>query len=371
MLGLLGLFGAVMAGIMADSFLNHDHDAQAEDPHGEDDTAHAEPAEDAGHGDLLDDPDGGPDMSAHSMTTEAETTAPADPTLAGTQAGMPSSDDLPDPRDPAITALGTASADRLAGLGGSDRLYGAGGSDDLTGRDGDDRLWGGEGADSLHGGAGDDWLRGGRDDDRLEGQDGNDRLGGGGGDDQLDGGMGDDTLWGGAGADRLNAGAGHDRLDGGAENDTIEGGAGDDRLTGGKDSDDLSGGAGNDTLWGGLANGHDDRAVDFLNGGAGDDVLHLGAGDYGNGGEGADSYILDDHFVAHGAAEIADWHPGEDRLVVVYDPASHPDPTLEVHTASGSPDATITLDGVPIAHVSGGAGLTVAQIQLQAQSMAA
>ena len=96
--------------------------------------------------------------------------------------------------------------------------------------------------------------------------------------------------------------------------------------------------------------------------------MHVGAGDYANGGDGADTYVMDDHPADQDAAQITDWHPGEDSLVVVYDPAAHPDPVLDVLTEKDSPDATITLDGVPIAHVAGGAGLIASDIQLQAEA---
>jgi len=361
MLGLLGLFGAVVAGIVADTLLNPDADHHAEDDHPDHPEAEGDTAvpdqgtmlDYAGPGDA-----GDPD--------DATETTPPDSTLAGLAGDMPSSSDDADTPDDPVWAEGTAQDDILDGHGAGDTLSGGQGDDAISGHSGADTLAGDTGDDTLYGGSGRDVLSGGPGRDDLTGGEGNDTLSGGLGHDDLQGQFGNDLLRGGFGNDSLGGGPGRDRIEAGAGNDTADGGDGRDLIRGGGGADDLSGGKGDDTLWGGDPQGTDDHARDFLNGGAGRDELHLGGGDFGNGGEGADIYILDDHDTDLGAAQITDWHPAEDSLVVLYDPAVHPAPALDVVTEHGSPDATIMLDGMPVAHVAGGAGLTTGAITLRA-----
>jgi hypothetical protein len=85
----------------------------------------------------------------------------------------------------------------------------------LLGALGDDHLRGQEGDDTLRGGEGDDRIHGRGGHDMLYGDAGNDSLFGGEGDDTLDGGGGDDSLFGGMGANSLLGGAGNDRLQSG------------------------------------------------------------------------------------------------------------------------------------------------------------
>jgi Ca2+-binding RTX toxin-like protein len=454
MLGLVGLFGAVMASVAADALFNHvrtrDEDAEDgdiadhADSHGVDADSHEVDVE-GDHGSLLDQIDaphrasddlpwtpngadvtdqaphdaGTNDTATHdtathgtathdTMTHDAHPHAPhdqagavadavstqpemrsaltgkeallarlrairdragdggADGTGDGAYDGNHGSSDLPTPADDPVDRHGGTGSDILDGRGAADHLWGEDGDDALLGRDGNDSLYGGAGNDTLTGDAGDDSLDGGEGADSLDGGDGDDHLTGGAGNDRIDGEYGNDTLDGGEGDDSLTGGQGDDAIAAGTGNDTVDAGDGNDSVTGGAGSDDLSGGGGDDTLWGGEPGAGDDHATDYLNGGAGRDEMHVGAGDYANGGEGADTYVLEDHPADQQAAQITDWHPEEDSLVVVYDPAAHPDPTLDVVTEQGSPDATITLDGVPIAHVAGGAGLTVDAIRLQA-----
>ncbi|MBC7478372.1 MAG: calcium-binding protein, partial [Pseudorhodobacter sp.] len=248
--------------------------------------------------------------------------------------------------------------------------------DDLHGGDGVDWLYGGDGADSLAGDGSDDNLHGDAGADRLSGDDGNDTLNGDDGKDMLAGGAGDDSLAGGEGDDNLRGDAGDDAVQGGVGADLVVGGAG---------SDTLDGNDGNDTIWGDRAGGDaaaahlaaDDGAiqpvaavpgasVDFLNGGTGDDVLHVGAGDYANGGDGADQFALHDIAQGDPVAQIMDFNRHEDSLVLIYDPSHHADPQITVSSEAGSPHATVMLDGVPVAQVMGGAGLVAADVVLQA-----
>ncbi|MDK2775616.1 MAG: calcium-binding protein, partial [Tabrizicola sp.] len=110
----------------------------------------------------------------------------------------------------------------------------------------------------------------------------------------------------------------------------------------------------------------DDRQSDFLNGGTGDDRLVLGAGDYATGGEGADEFVLQGQPDAPGVTRIADYTPGEDQLVVVYDPSVHSDPVLTIGPNADGPGQVIYLDGGRIAVVDG-APVGVSDIRLVAE----
>jgi Ca2+-binding RTX toxin-like protein len=125
----------------------------------------------------------------------------------------------------------------------------------------------------------------------------------------------------------------------------------------------VDGGAGHDTLWG-AAPGAADTDVDILNGGEGDDTLHLGAGDYGHGGAGADSFTLQDFGPGAPLMQITDFDPAEDDLVVIYDSALHPDPQLSLTAGNGA--TLLLLDGVPLASLTAGANIDLAAIRLQA-----
>ena len=199
----------------------------------------------------------------------------------------------------------------------------------------------------LHGEGGDDVSAGGADNDALYGHEG---------DDDLFGDAGDDTLAGGDGQDSLTGGDGQDELSGGLGIDLLGGGGG---------SDVLDGGSGNDTIWGGTP-GETDTDTDFLNGGSGDDLLMIGAGDYANGGAGADVFALQDIHLGDAVAQITDFDLAEDGLVVVYDAALHPSPTLTLITEEGSTAATLLLDGIPLVSLTNGAGLDLGSVQLRA-----
>lgn len=346
MLGMLGLFGALMAGIIADSIIGGimgkpDPDA-ADDPalDTESPDDRNEPAN------MLDWVEGDP---AAAQGTRID---PDDPDYAAV------SDDLTQSDDPGQVSRGGRADDILTGGGSADDIAGGAGDDQMAGLDGADFMRGGAGADIAHGGAGADTLRGGEGDDLLQGDGGNDWLVGGAGNDTLLGQNGADHLYGSAGADTAMGGAGNDRIDGGADDDWLAGGAGADTLIGGTGGDTLDGGAGRDVL-----NGRDGSGafpeMDFLNGGDGDDLLLVGAGDYVSGGAGADWFELSDLTAGDAIANIADYDAREDALVVVFDPAMHPDPVVSLETPENSGDVIVLLDGVPLALVQGGAGMTL------------
>jgi Ca2+-binding RTX toxin-like protein len=332
LLALLGLFGAVMAGLAADAVLF----SRKEDDEDEGSDLSAD-EEEAGHyGDLLSDRE--------------------------SEEGVPLSDDIPDPVDAPVTLQGGGGADNLSGLGNDDHIYGKGGSDLIDGRAGDDWIDTDEGNDAVWAGDGDDTVWGDEGNDSLIGQAGNDALQGGAGNDSLAGWEGDDSLVGDAGNDTLIGGEGDDWLAGEGEDDWLAGGYGHDSLTGGAGADVLDGNAGNDALYGFEADG-DRQETDFLNGGTGDDRLFLGAGDHATGGEGADEFTLDKWLNETGVSQIADYNPAEDQLVIVYDPTIHTDPVLTAGPDAAGHGQAIYLDGAKVAIVSG-APVDLADIRL-------
>jgi Ca2+-binding RTX toxin-like protein len=164
--------------------------------------------------------------------------------------------------------------------------------------------------------------------------------------------MGDDTLVGGSGDDILLGGAGQDSLEGGSGDDWLAGGDGDDRLAGGAGSDTLDGNAGDDWL-SSLGPDGDDESPDFLNGGAGNDTMILGAEDHAHGGAGEDEFVIHDWQKEGGVAHVSDFDATLDKLVIVYDPATHPDPILSLELNPDGTESTLLLDGVPVATVRG------------------
>lgn len=142
-------------------------------------------------------------------------------------------------------------------------------------------------------------------------------------------------------------------------------GFGGDELHGGSGTDTLDGNAGNDTLWGYDAQDPtNSEGADFLNGGKGDDHLMIGAGDYAYGDEGSDSFAIGDWLGDGEMAHISDYNPDEDDIVVMYDETAHPDPHLELLTQEGSDDATVMLDGIPLAIIANGAGMNISALTL-------
>jgi Ca2+-binding RTX toxin-like protein len=322
-LTLLGLFGVLFAGVAADAVMtpstkagNDDEDSMSED---QVDTSGTEK-------DLDDDPD----------DTD----------------GFVYSDDKPVPQPDDLTITGTDTAEVISGGLGNDQIAGQGGADLIDGRAGDDQIDAGTGNDVVWGGEGDDTLNGATGDDTIEGQAGDDLILGEAGDDSLSGHSGNDSLDGGTGADSLLGGEGADTLSGGVGNDWLAGGYGDDRMSGGAGSDTLDGGAGNDWL-SGLAGETGDLDADFLNGGAGNDTMVVGAGDHASGGEGDDDFILQDWLNEGGVAHISDYDADKDQLIVVYDPAAHPNPALTLEVSGDGQQTTILLDGSPVATIQG------------------
>lgn len=275
---------------------------------------------------------------------------------------------------PVNTQTGDAGDDILAGDSGDDLLAGAAGDDQLGGRSGNDTLYGGDGRDDLHGAEGDDSLSGGdgadtlyggSDADRLAGDDGNDLLFGQNGDDTLDGGAGNDSQHGGPGSDSLLGSAGDDALHGGLEDDRLDGGAG---------SDTLFGGAGNDLLIGLAAQeqGQDlgQTDVDYLNGGDGADTIIAGDGDIVTSGRGSDLLAMG-HWITD-PAQVVDFDPAEDSLIIVYDDSAPTDPVVELRpNDSVSDQIDLYLNGIHIASLAAASGASLDNIALLGQSQMA
>lgn len=250
----------------------------------------------------------------------------------------------------------------------NDELEGSHGNDRIRGQDGADTLSGGAGDDELRGDVGDDSLAGDAGEDTLHGQDGDDIISGGDQDDVLFGHNDNDELFGDAGNDAMQGSAGNDALDGGAGDDTLQGGLDDDTLTGGTGADALFGGWGNDVLNGLMRNstGGDDDAGDFLNGGGGDDSILVGNGDIVTAGDGADEIVLGDWLASGEAAQIMDYDPEDDSLVLIWDDsvANSTEPQITVTSDPDEDDQTLVWMGGTIVATVNGSDLAPSDIAL-------
>lgn len=303
--------------------------------------------------------DDGGDEADEAALPEEDTAEvdPGDETSLLDSVSEPIEKDLPeeDPLAEDQIIAGEEGDEEITGGDGDDQINGDKGDDTLAGMLGEDHLYGDEGDDSLMGGAGDDLLHGEAGTDHLEGEDGADTLFGHSGDDLLDGGAGEDSLIGGFGHDALDGGAGDDVLHGREEDDTLIGGAGADVLFGG-DGNDLVDGTG------------DEGAVDFLNGGDGDDVILAGAGDYADGGNGMDSFLLSQWEEGSSETTIMDYNHAEDSLVLLYEDNGGTDPEVEIRTGTDTPGTgAVYVNGALVATVHGGGDLVPADITLLPQ----
>lgn len=193
----------------------------------------------------------------------------------------------------------------------------------------------------------------------LTGKDSDDLLEGEDGDDNLDAGAGNDTLVGGAGDDTLFGGGGDDLLRGGSGNDTLIDGEGDDTLAGGEGDDTIIGTAINEA-------GLEQEGRDHLYGEGGDDSIHVGAKDFVTGGTGADTFTVAAGIGIGEQAEIVDFEPSEDKLVLLWDDSlDAAPPELTLGAIEDAADmAQVLLDGVVVAHVAGAQDLRVEDIEL-------
>ena len=357
MLGILAVMGLFAGGFLADMVLNPTAD---DDPPPDDDLPHGTEGMapwEQGQASLLDEPDD--DADAKGAETPSDAEYPDD---------LPDSSDRPIVVEPGQRLVGDERSEILQTGSGDDTLLGQDGADQLLGFEGRDDLFGGAGNDNLDGGSGDDQLSGDAGDDWLQAGHGHDLLAGGQGHDHLAGQEGDDTLRGNEGHDSLAGGDGHDSLFGGLGDDELLGDGGDDWLSGGAGQDAVEGGTGQDTLSGLDDDGQDDHATDFLNGGAGDDLLILGAGDYGHGGDGGDTFFITPSTGGAGQDSISyvqDFDPTADRIVITFDPATNPQPELELLRDELTGNVGLVLNGQPIALVQHAADLQLSDIELR------
>lgn len=268
------------------------------------------------------------------------------------------SDDLPPPEDDTGSSEfdDTAEDDRDTLEAGeySAELRGTEDSDALTAGSARDLAWYlGDGDDALDASDGADFADGGAGDDSLYMRAGSDIALGGAGNDRIDAGVGDDRVSGEAGDDRLTGNGGDDTLFGGAGNDTATGGSGND-LVAGNDGNDVLSGLAADTA---NTNLGEFDGIDTLLGGAGDDLLLMGAQDVGLGGEGADTFRLDDtNPDLTGPAQVLDFDPDQDMLELLYTPqldaAGQPMvPQIEI-AGNGQGSWTLTVDGDAVAQIT-------------------
>ena len=257
-------------------------------------------------------------------------------------------------------ASGTLADEVISGSDGADQINGYGGADTIDG---------GAGYDALHGWTGDDELQGGAGEDTLHGEDGADLLLGE---------EGADALYGHNGHDTLVGGLGDDMLHGSADDDLLLGEDGDDALHGGLDDDTLVGGAGEDTLLGGWGNdlldGREDGVAeqDFLNGGGADNLV-AGGEDIVTTGMGADNVFIGDWVMPGEEAQVHDFDPMEDRLIIVFDDqANASEPEITIARDGLDPDVShILMNGEMIAAVHSELSLSMNDLMVMTQSDAA
>lgn len=263
------------------------------------------------------------------------------------------------------SVTGTAEADDIDTKGGNDVVRGFGGDDNIEGGSGNDLLGGGDDDDVVLGQQGNDTISGGEGDDLLIAGRGDDEVVGSFGDDWVEGNEGDDTLGGDAGADLLIGGRGADEIAGGDDDDTLVGGIVAGTPLSFEDLKLLRDG----TSLAELLDATDDTALtlrddgdaDSLFGGAGDDVLFLGAGDAGTGGEGIDTFVIMEKQADRDAE--GDLDPGPATVTALEDgetigilSGDATDP--EVTVTTDGDDALVSIDDVVLARVLG-AGSTL------------
>jgi len=158
----------------------------------------------------------------------------------------------------------------------------------------------------------------------------------------------------GSGDDTATGGQGNDNVAGGLGNDALHGNDGDDTLLGGQGHDRLFGGAGNDNIY-----GDDDTETDYLNGGQGNDQLHMGGNDIASGGAGSDVFY---HTTQSGTAEITDFDPSVDRIVLLAQYTELPDIQIVEHKQGCY---GVMLDNTPCLTVHSSAPLSADMIDLR------
>ncbi|MEQ8294165.1 MAG: calcium-binding protein [Roseovarius sp.] len=240
-----------------------------------------------------------------------------------------------------------AGDDTIEGSDEGDRLYGYAGDDLITGNLGYDTVVGDEGDDTLTGGPGNDVLLGGEGEDSLRGDGGNDRVEGGSGDDTVRGNPGDDSVDGGEGDDLVDGGGGDDFVEGGPGIDTLLGGAGDDLLRDANNPRDTGPG------W------------SVMDGGDGDDALSFEGGSTVTGGEGEDRFVLHDDLFDEQVAQITDFDPAADELVVLLDVNETSGGELSLEPWEDGTGADLYYGDDLIVEIAGGQDLDLSMIDVR------
>lgn len=190
-------------------------------------------------------------------------------------------------------------------------------------------------------------------------------------------------VYGTAGHDSLEGSAGRDFIEGRMGHDTLQGRQGNDTLvTFDKGQDRAWGGMGNDSLYGYRVNAMpdgdtsfvvEDHQVDRLHGGMGADHLWLASGDIGTGGMGQDTFHLSWDVDHANPAQITDYQPSTDRIVIEFTshsvqgdmgPITAADQDVTTAALDDGTGTAILLNGQPIAHVMGITTLQPADISV-------
>ena len=121
----------------------------------------------------------------------------------------------------------------------------------------------------------------------------------------------------------------------------------------------MFGGWGDDVLTGLMPAQIDGRMVDtdtadYLNGGGGDDSILAGSGDIVTAGSGADQIVLGEWLVEGDDAQILDYTPGDDSLVLIWDDGDSDVPDVQIADDPEVEGRTIIMmNGAVVASVNG------------------
>ena len=221
------------------------------------------------------------------------------------------------------------------------------GNDIITFEGTDDR-------EHVEGNAQDNFMLGGKGNDKLSGSDGNDTIDSGAGNDRIFAGSGDDEAAGGKGNDRIFLGDGNDSSGTGAYgsdagNDLIRGGAGHDHIIDGLGSNEIHGDTGRDVI-STLDREAGQITPDRVHGGYGSDTLVGDAGDYLEGGEGPDSFVIAARDgITDAPAMLIDFDVREDLLSVVMLEDADTPPEITFQHLQGSNQLAAMVNGYPVA----------------------
>jgi hypothetical protein len=87
-----------------------------------------------------------------------------------------------------------------------------------------------------------------------------------------------------------------------------------------------------------------------------------------HGGDGLDTFLLSEWDQVGGPVTIVDFNVSEDSLVLMYEDSGNGDPEVDIRQDTNVPNRTeVLVDGIPVAIVMGGGGLSAADITLLPQ----